>query len=320
MMRERIVLSPFFVFLGYCAKKFTYNSVKPLDIIPLIEYNDIKRDSLDTGGSTMNRYNDFFTNMSDEEWEKFAVEVLKCAGYRIRTLPAYGIDGGKDFSVSYDNEIYLVSCKHYIRSGNHVGQDDEVNICDRLVQFNAKGFIGFYSTGITTGLQNRLDAICENQNRSYIIFDPSTIVTIMQCMDTKILQSFGLYPHKYYLNVADMEYQPLKCRICKKDCLTDENIPNSLIGLAKFKDGKYDYVYGCKSCFLEVELYLNLHLEMEQALHVGQLQGWEDKIDKIIENDRIELSEKFYKHRSKFLNCVRQRQLPQTEGTWYGIE
>ena len=39
MMQERIVLSPFFVFSGYCAKKFTYNSVKPLDIIPDLEYN-----------------------------------------------------------------------------------------------------------------------------------------------------------------------------------------------------------------------------------------------------------------------------------------
>lgn len=268
----------------------------------------------------MNRYQDFFDNMSDEEWEKFAVEVLKYAGFRILTLPAYGIDAGRDFSVIYDNEIYLVSCKHYIRSGKHVGQDDEVNISDRLVQFNAKGFIGFYSTDITTGLQNRLDAICENQNKIYIIFEPYKIVAIMQCMDAKILQSFGLYPHKYYMNVANAEYKPLKCRICKKDCLTDENIPSSLIGLAKRKDGKYDYVYGCKSCFLNVELYLNIHLEMEQALYVGQLQSWEDIIDEIIKNDGIELSKKFYKHRVKFLNRVRQRQLPQTEGTWYGIE
>ena len=29
----------FFVFSGYCAKNFTYNSVKPLDIIPNLEYN-----------------------------------------------------------------------------------------------------------------------------------------------------------------------------------------------------------------------------------------------------------------------------------------
>lgn len=40
--------------------------------------------------------------------------------------------------------------------------DDELNITDRLIQYNAKGFIVFYSTNITTGLQNRLEAIRNN--------------------------------------------------------------------------------------------------------------------------------------------------------------
>lgn len=38
-MRESIVLSPFFMLSGCCAKKFTYISEKPLDIIPNLEYN-----------------------------------------------------------------------------------------------------------------------------------------------------------------------------------------------------------------------------------------------------------------------------------------
>ncbi len=268
----------------------------------------------------MNRYYDFFCNMSDEEWEHFAVEVLKCAGFQILSLPAYGTDGGKDFIVSYNSVRYIVSCKHYICSGNHVGQDDEKNISDRLLQFNAKGFIGFYSTGITSGLQNRLNAICKNGDYEYCVFDVPIIIQIMQSMDTKILQAFGLYPHKYYMNVREDEYKPLKCMICGEDCLTDENIPNSLIGLAKCKNGKYEYIYGCKPCFRRVELLYNAHLEMEQALHVRILQGWENMVDEWIENENIELSEKFYNHRNKFLNRVRQRQLPQTEGSWYGID
>lgn len=268
----------------------------------------------------MNRYHDFFCNMSDEDWEKFAVEVLRCAGFQIQTEPAYGTDGGKDFIVSYNDVNYLVSCKHYIGSGNHVGQDDEKNIADRLLQFNTTGFVGFYSTGITTGLQNRLDAICKNGNYTYCIFDPPKIIQIMQLMDTKILQCFGLYPHKYYMNVSEEEYKPLKCMICGKDILTDENIPNSLIGLAQKVNGKYEYAYGCKPCFIGVNLLYNAHLEMEQALHVRILQGWEDMVDEWIENEDIKLSEEFYKHRSKFLNHVRQRQLPQTEGTWYGLD
>lgn len=255
--------------------------------------------------------------MSDEEWEYFAVEVLKYAGFQIVTVPAYGVDGGRDFSVCFGDARYIVSCKHYIQSGRHVGIDDEINISDRLLQFNANGFIGFYSTGITTGLQNRLDAICKNKNLAYYIFVPQKIIEIMQLMDSKILQSFGLYPHKYYMNVREDEYKPLKCMFCGKDCLSDEMIPNSLVALAKLSNGKYEYVYGCKPCFRKVELFG--HLEMEQALHITWLQGWEDMIDILIENKEIDISENFYKNRCALLNRVRQRQLPQTEGTWYGI-
>lgn len=266
----------------------------------------------------MNRYYNFFCSMTDEEWEHFAVNVLNHVGYQILTSPSFGPDGGKDFLVSANNITYIVSCKHYIRSGNHVGQDDEKNIGDRLLQFNANGFIGFYSTGITSGLQNRLNSICENKNYTYYIYDPIKIVQIMQSMDTRILQSFGLYPHKYYMNVSEADYKPLKCMICKKDILTDENIPNSLAGLALRNDGTYDYAYGCKPCFRQCSLYLT-HLELEQALYVDQLQGWENLIDEWIEEDNLKLCAKFYNHRSKFLNRVRQRQFPQTEGTWYGI-
>lgn len=267
----------------------------------------------------MNRYFEFFCKMSAEEWERFAVEVIRCNGFEIETEPAYGTDGGKDFIVSHNSRKCIVSCKHYIKSEKHVGIDDEKNISDRLSQFGATGFIGFYSTEITTGLQDRLDGICKNNRYEYRIFSPTKIIRAMQSMDTKILQSFGLYPHKYYMNVSKEEYKPLKCMMCGKDILTDENIPKSLIGLATYKkNGKYEYVYGCKSCFLKVDLYM--FLEMEQALYLRMLQGWEDEIDKLIKTRNIKLSKKFYKNRCKFLNRVRQRQLPQTEGNYYGID
>lgn len=257
--------------------------------------------------------------MTDEEWENFAVEVLRSLGFQILTLPSYGVDGGRDFMVRHEEITYLVSCKHYISSGKHVGQDDEKNISDRLCQFAANGFIGFYSTGITSGLQTRLNGMCETLKCKYLILGPQLIIQAIQSMDTKILQSFGLYPHKYYMNVQDDEYKPLRCMICGKDILTDDNIPASLAGVAMCKDGKYDYVYGCKSCFINIQLYCEAHLEIEQALHVQVLQGWEKLVDEWIENGNIEPNGNFYKHRVDFLNLVRQRQLPQTEGNWYGI-
>lgn len=258
--------------------------------------------------------------MNDEEWENFAVEVLKCVGYQIETLPAYGTDGGKDFIVSCGVYKAIVSCKHYIKSQKHVGADDEVNIGDRMLQFGANMFIGFYSTNISSGLQNRLNGICGSGSFTYQIFDPVKIVNIMQFMDTHILQSFGLYPHKYYINVSEGEYKPLKCRVCERDILTDQMIPASLVGIAHCKDGSWDYVYGCKSCLFGVKFKYEAFLEIEQALHVKWLQGWEEMVDEWIEDDEMELHPKFYKHRTKFLNRVRQRQLPQTDGTWYGTD
>lgn len=79
-----------------------------------------------------------------------------------------------------------------------------------------------------------------------------------------------------------------------------------------------------------------IDLEIEQALHLRMLQGWEDEIDRLLKNKakdlknsiksdteikiKLKIKKRFYKNRCKFLNRVRQRQLPQTEGNYYGID
>ena len=55
-------------------------------------------------------------------------------------------------------------------------------------------------------------------------------------------------------------------------------------------------------------------------MHIRQLQGWEELVDEWIENGDIAISDTFHKNRNRFLNRVRQRQLPQTDGTWYGLD
>ena len=42
-------------------------------------------------------------------------------------------------------------------------------------------------------------------------------------------------------------------------------------------------------------------------------------IDSWIEEDDLDLRSDFYKMRHQFTKGVRQRQLPQTDGTWYGL-
>lgn len=267
----------------------------------------------------MNGYDNFFIQMNDEEWERFAVDVLYSCGFSILTMPAFGADGGKDLLVEKDNITYIVSCKHYITSQKHVGTSHESDIVDRMVQHGANGFIGFYSTGISIKLQERLDGICKKFNYSYIIFDKNIISSVIQKMDSKILFNYGIDKTSYYMNVSQDEYKPLKCMYCEKDILTDENIPASLAGLAELKDGSIEFVYGCKTCWLKYKFYLGIFLEIEQALHVEQLLGWDNLIDDIINSNQVTLSQNFYENKNNFEKRVRQRQYPQNYGLWYGI-
>jgi hypothetical protein len=53
------------------------------------------------------------------------------------------------------------SCKHFSHSksgkGTSVGVEDEINISDRVRSFKCFGFIGFYSTVVSSGLNTRLE-------------------------------------------------------------------------------------------------------------------------------------------------------------------
>lgn len=267
----------------------------------------------------MNGFDDFFSQMNDEEWENFAVDALSSIGFQILTTPSFGADGGKDFLVEYQGIKSIVSCKHYINSGSHVGVKDESDIIDRIVQHGANNFIGFYSTGISAKLQERLEAIKNNAGYGYIIFDKNKISDIIQIMDTKTLFNYGKCKSLYYMNVPQEKYKPLRCMCCGKDILKDKNIPNSLAALVKYTDGTVGFAYGCKMCFIRVKFYCNIFIEIEQALHVEQLLAFDDIIDDIINEDSIELNKDFYKNKNKFEKRVRQRIYPQNYGTWEGL-
>lgn len=114
-------------------------------------------------------------------FELFAQDFLAASGYRILEGPARGPDGGKDLIVSEPiqgvvsrGEIrWLVSVKHLAHTGRAVGVNDELNILERVGQVRADGFLGFYSTVPSTGLQERLNGLAL-QLRSEI-YGPSRI-------------------------------------------------------------------------------------------------------------------------------------------------
>lgn len=155
----------------------------------------------------------------------FFTEIFK---FQVLSEPSRGADGGKDIlfaeqqtgTLSNGTIKWLVSCKHKAFSGSSVSPDDESNISDRIEQFGADGFIGFYSTLPRSGLNNRLDSY---KNRFKIqVFDKERIESYI--LGHKRYELFKRYFPKSYQEwmVNENEktpsqilssYMPLKCSV-----------------------------------------------------------------------------------------------------------
>src|SRR5262245_57290916 len=103
-------------------------------------------------------------------WELFARDFLVERGVYIDWTVDRGADQGKDMvaveqlkgSLGRYRMRWLVSCKHFATSGRSVSATDEQNVLDRIKEFKADGFIGFYSTLASAGLNTRLRALRDN--------------------------------------------------------------------------------------------------------------------------------------------------------------
>jgi len=112
-------------------------------------------------------------NGKQDEFELFARDFFAYLGYRIISEPDRGQDGGKDIIIQEirkgiggeTNLLWLVSCKHFSHSragkGTSVGVEHETNISDRVRAFKCQGFIGFYSTVVSSGLNDRLENLVD---------------------------------------------------------------------------------------------------------------------------------------------------------------
>lgn len=270
-------------------------------------------------GNVLNRFDGFFANISEDDWEFFAVDFLNWLGFHTVVPPAKGIDAGKDSIVSKDGQNYLVSCKHYIQSGNAVGLASEDQLIERITQHHCDHFIGFYSTCITSSLQQRFYQIQANprfSNIKFMVFDRLTISNYLPSISTHILQKYGLPQGvKYMLHVDQSDYVPLDCVRCGKDILADDNIPLSLATLI-LHDNELHFAYGCKDC---LDGYYEPYgwVEISQALHHEQLWGWNSIVMESI-NKGHTLAEDFYIKKIKFDYCIQQRIYPVGWGTWLG--
>jgi len=166
-----------------------------------------------------------------ETWELFARDFLQELGFFIESSPDRGPDGGKDLIVTEELKgtlgnykfRWLVSCKHFAHSRKSVQEKDELNIVERLESFKADGFIGFYSTIPSSGLNDRLNELKEKSRiKDYRVFDQSLIENhLIRVGFSQILMRYLPLSYKAInpLHVVVEKYMPLECAACGKDLL-----------------------------------------------------------------------------------------------------
>ena len=168
-----------------------------------------------------------------EIWELFARDFLKKRGFYIESSVDRGPDGKKDLIVSEHLKgnlgnykfSWLVSCKHFAnrKSSNSVKEEDEPNILERVKDFKCDGFIGFYSTVPSSGLNTRLNSLKNNGDiKDYRVFDYKSIENYLITIGyTELLMRY--FPKSYRtikpLHQVFNKYLSLECKHCHKDLL-----------------------------------------------------------------------------------------------------
>ena len=257
-------------------------------------------------------YDSFYRNMTDEDWEYFGVDFLISLGFTIIDHPSRGPDGGKDGAVELNNKKYIISCKHFIESGSAVGVSDEQSILDRIIQHQAHGFIGFYSTVVSSSLAARFNLLSQ-RNYECIYYDQYKISNILPKIPSYVLQKYGLPNNVHFvMNVEQHQYIPLNCLVCNADILSDQLIRSSMAMVLYTDSNELDYIYGCKNCI--GDYHDHGWLELSQGLHLEQFNGWIRYVNILLANSKV--SNTFYQHKSNFESRLPQRMFPSNWGCW----
>jgi hypothetical protein len=235
-----------------------------------------------------------FTELSPngELWEMFARDFLQELGFYIESQPNRGADGGKDMLVEEQLKgtlsnyrfRWLVSCKHYASSNKSVSENEEINIRERMASFQADGFLGFYSTIPSSGLNSRLDTLKTNGHiKDYRIFDRRLIENyIIRIGYSSLLMRY--FPESYKRvkprHLIVDEYIPILCSECQKDLLESMSIDSkeAIIGfVCDYNNSKkvIDIYFACKG-------ECDRKLETQYYKKYGALTAWKDISDLMI--------------------------------------
>jgi len=233
---------------------------------------------------------------NQDSFELFAREFFERLGFKIAVNPDRGQDGGRDIiiiekrdGILNNSEVkWLVSCKHKAHSGKSVIVSDEEDISDRVRAHGCDGFIGFYSTVTSSGLNTKLGKLNEFEVQ---IFDHERIERVLlnnEALKQLIRRFFPISYNKINIKSPSnlfTEYMPLKCTSCGKDLLY-KDISDKYGGVVVFVEEKnnleesnvnkkiVDIYYACKgTCDKNLAHYY---------FSLGYTNGWNDISDLII--------------------------------------
>ena len=248
------------------------------DIMPCINFCEIPEAHIASG--------------NQDSFELFARDFLtEILNFKILSEPSRGADGGKDIlaeerlfgTLSENCTRWLVSCKHKAHSGKSVTPSDEINISDRLTQFKADGFIGFYSTLPSGGLNERLDSYKERYKIQ--IFDKEKIESLI--LGKKRYELFQRYFPESYRKWIEFQskrlpskilpsYEPLKCAVCGVDLLSPENEDHGIVGFVMDPQ-----THKCVHCYTACRGDCDERMEAYYSAR-RQYTGWNDINDLLI--------------------------------------
>jgi hypothetical protein len=272
-------------------------------------------------------------DQNGEEWELFCRDFLEHLGYYIESTVDRGPDGKKDLIVSENLKgnlgnykfKWLVSCKHFANraNSNSVKESDEPNILERIESFNCDGYIGFYSTVASSGLNTRLTQLKENEKiKDYRIFDYKLIENyLIRIGYSDILMRYFPLSYKQIkpLHLVTNKYIPLECKTCGIDILKEmynNQYHANFIQIFSYVDSTehiHEVYWACKGRCDDVINY---------NLPKGRYTNWQDIGDIIIPTKYIEwilatinyiksgrttYEEKAFKKEKEFIVAVSQK-------------
>jgi len=208
--------------------------------------------------------------------------------------PDRGADGGKDLIVQENvpgitgvhSTRWLVSCKHYAHTQKSVGVEDETDISDRILQHHCDGFMGFYSTIPSSGLNTRLQEL--NSRFKTAVYDKASIEsTLLDLHDDKHILFRRYFPDSYKRYVeTDVRNNPkpaqifsdelsIKCECCGKELMGDLKHGNIVFWHRGLNDkGLHHYERAYIACKGKCDSVLKYKMLQESGYEL--LDSWQD--------------------------------------------